>query len=283
MIDLMITGVNGQLGSALVRAAGKRGLVVAGNDIDTLDIADRAAVGQEIHRLRPRTVVNCAAYTAVDDCETDEAAALRINGDAVGHLADACNSAEARLIHISTDYVFPGTANRPYRESDATGPTSAYGRTKLEGERLARTCRRHLIVRTAWLYGHGGGNFVETIRGQIRKGNRALRVVADQLGSPTFCDDLAVALIDLDSLDASGVVHAVNSGAVSWHGFATEIVRLLDADAEVTAVTTDEFPRPARRPAYSVLDTSRLTSLLGREMPPWQDGLSRYLDGRCAP
>jgi dTDP-4-dehydrorhamnose reductase len=227
--------------------------------------------------VRPTVLINCAAYTAVDDCEADEANAMAVNGTAVGHLAEACNDVEARLIHISTDYVFAGDADRPYREDDPVSPTSAYGRTKVEGERLASLAARHLTVRTAWLYGHDGGNFVEAIRRQVVSGATSLRVVADQVGSPTYCDDLAAALLDLVTSDATGVVHGTNSGITSWHGFAEEIVRLMGADIPVERVTTSEFPRPAPRPAYSVLDGARLESLIGRAMPSWQDALARYL------
>jgi dTDP-4-dehydrorhamnose reductase len=187
----------------------------------------------------------------------------------------------ALLIQLSTDYVFAGDGSRPYTETDPVAPASAYGRSKLEGERLARTAHRHLIVRTAWLYGHGGANFVEAIRRQIEGGATALRVVADQVGSPTFCDDLAEALLDLVDADARGVVHAVNSGSTSWHGFAVEIARRLGAEVVVRAVTTADYPRPARRPANSVLDTSRLAAAIGRHLPVWQDALARYLGVRC--
>ena len=235
-----------------------------------------------VRRLAPRYLVNCAAYTAVDDCETDEGSATAVNGTAVGHLAAACNAAGAVLVQLSTDYVFDGTGSRPYRESDPVAPTSAYGRSKLTGEHLAATADRHLIVRTAWLYGHGGRNFVEAIRRQIDGGATSLRVVADQVGSPTFCDDLASALLDLIGIGADGIVHAVNSGSTTWHGFADEIVRLLGADVAIEAVTTADYPRPAPRPAFSVLDTERLTTLIGRRLPPWQDALARYLEGACA-
>jgi dTDP-4-dehydrorhamnose reductase len=224
-------------------------------------------------------VVNCAAYTAVDDCEAQPELAMRVNGTAVGHLAAACDRAGARLVQVSTDYVFAGDGERPYREDDPVAPRSAYGRSKLRGEELAARAQQHLIVRTAWLYGHGGRHFVNAIRHQIDDGVRALRVVADQHGSPTFCDDLAEAIVDLVEVGATGVVHAVNAGGTSWHGFAEEIVRLVGAEVEVLPVTTSEYPRPAPRPAYSVLDTSRLERLLQRKMPPWQDGLRRYLDG----
>ncbi|HOC41390.1 MAG TPA: dTDP-4-dehydrorhamnose reductase [Thermoanaerobaculales bacterium] len=283
MIDLLITGVHGQLGRALEGLARRRGLSVEGHDLDTLDIRDNGAVAQLIGRLRPRVLVNCAAFTAVDACETDEATATAINGTAVGHLAAACNVAGALLVHLSTDYVFAGDGTRPYTETDPVAPASAYGRSKLAGERLARSADRHLIVRTAWLYGRGGANFVEAIRRQIDGGAASLRVVADQVGSPTFCDDLAGALLELIDAEARGVVHAANSGSTSWHGFAVEIVRRLGAEVEVHAVTTADFPRPARRPAYSVLDTSLMAAAIGHHLPPWQDALARYLEGPCAP
>ncbi len=277
MAHLLVTGVHGQLGRALERIALARGFRVSGHDLDTLDIRDPEAVSAEVDRLRPDVVVNCAAYTAVDDCETDEESALAVNGTAVGHLASACNDVDARLVQISTDYVFAGDGRRPYREGDPVAPAAAYGRTKLEGERMARLAGRHLIVRTAWLYGHGGGNFVEAIRRQIDGGATSLRVVGDQVGSPTYCDDLAAALVDLATCEASGVVHGTNGGAASWHDFAVEIARLLGSEITVHPVTTWEFPRPAPRPAYSVLDGSRMETLIGRAMPSWQDALARYL------
>jgi dTDP-4-dehydrorhamnose reductase len=260
----------------------ERGVDAAGCDGDTLDIRDPVAVAELVCRLAPRSVVNCAAFTAVDDCEADEHTATTVNGTAVGHLANACNATGAVLVQLSTDYVFDGTGSRPYTEDDPVAPASAYGRSKLTGERLAGTAARHLIVRTAWLYGHEGRNFVEAIRRQIVGGATSLRVVADQVGSPTFCDDLAGAVLDLIDADARGIVHAVNAGTTSWHGFAEEIVRLLGADIAIEAVTTADYPRPARRPAFSVLDTTRLAGLIGRRLPPWQDALARYLGGPCA-
>ena len=169
-----------------------------------------------------------------------------------------------------------------YREDDPVAPKSAYGRTKLRGEELAVDARYHLVVRTAWLYGRGGRNFVEAIRGQIVGGAESLKVVADQRGSPTYCDDLAEAVLDLMKADINGVVHAVNTGETTWHGFAVAVSRLLGLDVEVLQVKTGEFPRPASRPAYSVLDTSRLSGVLGRSMPPWEDALARYLEASCA-
>jgi dTDP-4-dehydrorhamnose reductase len=278
---ILVTGSYGQLGRAMTAEIEKKGIPALGRDLDTLDITNRDAVLEWIRSNSPRAVINCAAFTAVDDCETREDEALAANATAVGHLASACNETEACLIQISTDYVFDGHGTRPYREDDPVAPAGAYGRTKLRGEELAGTAKNHLIVRTAWLYGHGGRHFVGAIENQINSGNRQLRVVADQVGSPTLADDVASAVLDLVSAEATGTVHAVNTGSTSWHGFATEIARLRGAEVEVTPVTTDEFPRPAPRPPYSVLDTSRLKSLIGRSMPSWQDALARYLEVPC--
>lgn len=282
MTDLAITGNRGQLGRSLERAAAARGLATVGADIDTLDITDADAVAAWVSEHRPRAVVNCAAYTAVDACETHEAEALAVNATAVGHLAAACREHDALLVHVSTDYVFAGSATTPYREDDPVAPRTAYGRTKLEGERRAAEAPRHLIVRTAWLYGHGGRNFIEAIRRQVDGGAESLRVVADQRGCPTLSDDLAAAILDLIAAGATGTVHAVNAGETTWHGLASEIVRRLDAAIPVLPVTTAEYPLPAPRPAYSVLDTSRLERLIGRPMPRWEDALGRYLEGPCA-
>lgn len=278
---ILVTGSSGQLGRAVLGAAAGRGLRVDGRDLDTLDITDSSAVADWVASNRPTAVVNCAAFTAVDDCETREAEARAVNAAAVGILAQACDATGTALIQVSTDYVFDGAGDRPYRENDSVAPSSAYGRTKLLGERAAARAADHLIVRTAWLYGHGGRHFVAAIRGQIDRGANPLRVVADQHGSPTFCTDLASAILDLHAVGARGVVHAVNRGGTTWHGFATEIVRQLGADVGVEPVTTEDFPRPAPRPAYSVLDTSRLERLIGRPMPTWQDALARYLEDAC--
>jgi len=279
---LFVTGAHGQLGRAILVEAKRRGLPASGRDVDTLDITDETAVRRWIVDGQPAAVVNCAAFTAVDDCEANEIEAVAVNATAVGHLAHACNTVGATLVQISTDYVFDGAGSRPYREDDPVAPAGAYGRTKLEGERAARNAAEVLILRTAWLYGRGGEHFVSAIRRQIDNGNPRLRVVADQHGCPTFCDDLAAACLDLVDRQARGLVHAVNHGATTWHGFAVEIARRLGSEVEIEPVTTEAFPRPAPRPAYSVLDISRLETFLGRTMPTWQDALARYLEDPCA-
>ena len=282
MTEILITGNHGQLGRAIQRLAAARGLSASGSDIDTLDITNAAQVEEWVGAHNPRTLINCAAFTAVDDCEEHEALAEAINGTAVGHLAAACRRYGSRLIHVSTDYVFDGTSSQPYRESDEVEPSSAYGRTKLIGEEMAAQAPGHLIVRTAWLYGLGGKNFVEAIRRQINGGAEELRVVADQRGCPTFCDDLATAMLDLAESDAEGIVHVVNSGETTWHGFACEVARVLGSSIPILPVGTEAYPRPAPRPAYSVLDTARLQKILGQLMPTWQDALARYMANSCA-
>jgi len=273
---LLVTGSRGQLGRALERLAPRFGHGFVGVDLPELDITDAAALRAAVDDAGPDAIVNCAAFTAVDAAEGDETQALAVNGTAVATLAEAADRCGAVLLQISTDYVFDGTARGPIREDQPTNPQSAYGRSKLAGEVAAALARRHLIVRTAWLYGEGA-NFVGAIRRQLDGGSRTLLVVADQIGCPTYAEDLADGLLRLLAAGAAGVVHAVNSGSTTWCGFAREIVRLLGAEAEVVPVTTGEMPRPARRPAYSVLDTSRLQALLGTPLPPWQDALGRHL------
>lgn len=281
MTDLLVTGSRGQLGRALLKAARERRIEVVGHDVDTLDITDAAAVRAMVDGLRPRALINCAALTAVDACEERAEEAMALNGEAVGNLAAACDASGVLLVQLSTDYVFPGTAGRPYREDDPTGPAGVYGRSKLVGEQRAATAGEHLIVRTAWLFGPGY-NFVEAIRRQLAAGVQELRVVADQTGCPTNACDLAEAILDLIDVGARGIVHAVNRGSTTWHGFAVEIVRRLGTKTPVVPISTAEAGRPAPRPAWSVLDTSRLESLIGHPMRSWQDALASYLEGECA-
>jgi dTDP-4-dehydrorhamnose reductase len=276
MMRLLVTGARGQLGLALAAMCQGRDVEFRGIDLPEYDITDAAVVAAAVHRFSPQVIVNCAAFTAVDAAEEREAEARRVNAEAVGFLAQAADAAGSLLVQISTDYVFDGSQQRPYREDDPCRPLQVYGRTKLEGEQAARRAARHLIVRTAWLYGEGH-NFVRTIRRQLEAGSRTLTVVADQFGCPTYAGDLADAILRLVRLEAEGVVHVVNDGYTSWHGLACEIVRLVGSTAEVVPVETAAVPRPARRPSWSVLDTTRLSSILGAPMPPWRDALARYL------
>lgn len=272
----LITGVNGQLGRALAQRALTAGHEIVGVDLPEFDIVDPDVVSSTVADVGPDVIFNCAAFTAVDRAEEAEDEALAVNGTAVEHLAATADSAGATLVQVSTDYVFDGRSSRPMSEDDPVAPLSAYGRTKLAGELAARCANRHLIVRTAWLYGEGS-NFVSAIRRQIDAGKRELRVVDDQRGSPTWAVDLADALLGLVAVSAEGVVHVVNSGSTTWCGFAEEIVRLLGARVAVIPIPTSEFPRPARRPAFSVLATERFAGLVGTAMPSWQDALRRFL------
>jgi len=281
--DLLLIGCHGQLGRAVSRCAEQQQLSCHGYDIDTLDITDRNAVLRCVSQERPLTLVNCAAFTAVDRCEEEQELAMTVNGSAVGYLAEACNDVGAKLVHISSDYVFSGNGERPYREDDPTGPASVYGRSKLRGERAAAKAMDHLILRTAWLCGVGGRNFVEAIRSQIEQGKPELRVVDDQRGSPTFCDDLAEMILGLIARYTTGVLHAVNHGDTTWCGFATEIARQLKATVDIIPISSRELDLPAPRPAYSVLDTSRLAKALGSRPQSWQAALTRYLSRSCEP
>jgi dTDP-4-dehydrorhamnose reductase len=274
----LVTGSNGQLGRALARVVSRQGHEFIGVDLPEVDITDAGAVERLTQSVRPTAIINCAAFTAVDRAETEEPAALAVNGTAVGHLAEAANRIGAVLVQVSTDYVFDGTSRRPWREDDPTNPVSAYGRTKLAGEQATVAAREHLIARTAWLYGEGH-NFVEAIRKQLLGGNRSLKVVDDQHGCPTLALDLADALLRLLDRGGRGTFHVVNDGVTTWWGFAREIVEQLGYDAQVLPITTAEAGRPALRPAYSVLDTGRLSGLLGAGLPRWQDALRRYLAG----
>jgi dTDP-4-dehydrorhamnose reductase len=275
----LVFGGGGIVGGAMVAEASRRGWPVRGLGHAEVDIADSAAVAGAIARERAELVVNCAAFTQVDRCESEPELAFAVNGAAVGPLAAAAARAGARFVHLSTDYVFDGEATEPYREEHATGPRSVYGASKLEGERLALAVPGSLVVRTSWIFGQGGANFVDAIAGRIRSGDRRLRVVADQTGAPTWAPFLASALADLGEWGASGIVHYQNRPSITWHGVALEIARRLvpDGAVEVEPITTAEMPRPARRPAYSVLAVERFEALAGRRVEGWSAGLDRHL------
>lgn len=246
-------------------------------DPSTVEITDAQAVRAFVHEHQPRLVVNCAAYTDVDGCTRNPDLAMAVNGDGPGYLAAACAEVGAKLMHVSTDFVFDGRATQPYREDDPVNPVSAYGESKLAGE---RNVLRHLpdacIVRTAWLYGLHGKNFVATM---LRLGGERdeLRVVHDQVGSPTYTVDLADAMIRLVRAQASGIVHVVGTGQCSWCELARSALELAGIDTPVHAITAAEFNSPTERPAYSVLSTERYTELTGHTLRPWYDALAEYV------
>jgi len=277
----LVTGAAGMLGSDVTFALQERGEEVIALPRSELDLSDRAGLQETIERIRPDIIVNCAAYTRVDDAETDEAVATAVNGTAVMALAEAANRGGALLTQVSTDFVFDGGSRHPYEVDDTPAPLSAYGRSKLLGEQAASTARKSLIVRAAWLFGVRGPNFVEAIRNQVRKGTNPLRVVDDQRGRPTYTPHLAAAIIELSLLahqaaEAQGIVHYADRDECSWFDFAREIVTLSGSATMVKPVSTAEFVRPAPRPAYSVLSTRRYEELTGSQPQSWRDGLREY-------
>jgi dTDP-4-dehydrorhamnose reductase len=276
-VRCLVLGGTGMLGGAVVAAARARGWAALGLARTQADLADRDGLLGWAGRFRPDVVVNCAAYTKVDAAETDRERAFAVNGEGVAHAAALAEKAGARLVYVSTDYVFDGTAKEPYREDAPTAPLSVYGQSKLEGERRALAYERSVVVRTSWLFGPGGPNFVSAMVGLIAAGRLPLRVVADQQGCPTSTASLARALLDLAAWEAAGIVHFQNREPVSWYAFAVEIARLWSGAVEVVPVTTAEFPRPAPRPAYSVLDVGRFEHLAGRRVEPWEEGLVETL------
>ena len=266
------------LGTDLRNELTERDEAVAALSRSDLDVTDSRLVSAAVREHAPDVIVNCAAYTKVDLAETEEAAANAINGSAVELLAHAANEAGARLIQVSTDFVFDGSKREPYEVTDPTNPLSAYGRSKLLGEIAATHAEKHLVVRTSWLFGTHGPNFVEAIRNQIRKGTSPLRVVSDQRGRPTYTPHLARALVRLGMQEAQGVVHYADADECSWFDFACAIAD--GSGTEVVPVSTEEFPRPAKRPAYSVLSTERYERLTGVSPDSWREGLREYLSLR---
>jgi dTDP-4-dehydrorhamnose reductase len=275
-VKLLVTGASGMLGHDVVRAAELTDREVVALERADLDVMDAAAVRRAVERARPDAVVNCAAWTDVDGAETAEDEALALNAEAAGHVAAAAAAVDAAVVYPSTDYVFDGTLDRPYVESDPTNPLSAYGRTKLAGERAtAAANERHLVVRTSWLFGVGGRNFVETMLSLAPGGE--VRVVTDQVGSPTYTAQLAHALLRLAATDAHGVHHAAATGRCSWLEFAEAIFAGAGVTCDVRPTTSAGFARPAPRPAWSVLASERDD---GVTLPHWQAGLDGYLAER---
>lgn len=280
---VLVTGASGMLGSDLAPALAAAGHEVLARPKSDLDVTDAKAVLRAARELSPDVIVNCAAFTKVDDCETDPRAFL-VNGDAVGHLAEACGRFGAQLVQVSTDFVFDGEKGAPYVEDDAVHPLSAYGRSKRAGEEAALRLPGSLVVRASWLFGRSGWNFVEAILKQVEGGRKKLAVVVDQVGRPTATTDLSEAIAALLEAGASGVYHFANRGEVSWNEFAREILwRTGRRDVEVEPTTSETLARPARRPPYSVLDTGKYERLTGRPIRSFRDPLAEYLARRARP
>ena len=242
------------------------------------DITDAAALARELGRAAPDVVINATAYTAVDRAETEREVAERVNGTAVGQLGVLCAERGTRVIHFSTDYVFPGDASRPYREDDAVAPLNAYGASKLLGETLlARSGARYCVVRTQWLFGRNGRSFPRTMWERARAG-QPTRVVADQQGRPTYTVDLARATWAVVAAGNTGILHAANRGATTWFGLAQRVFDRAGAGELLSPCATADYPTPAKRPEFSVLDTARLDAIPGGVMPAWEDAVDRFLD-----
>jgi dTDP-4-dehydrorhamnose reductase len=286
-MKLLVLGAAGQIGHELCRRVWPADYQVAGFDRGEVDITRPGSIAEAMRRERPGIVVNAAAYTAVDRAETEPELAWAVNASGPGHLAAACKTAAVPLIHISTDYVFDGSKEGPYREDDPVKPLGIYGRSKEAGDRAVQEAlTEHVILRTAWVYSAHGHNFVRTML-RLAAERPVLRVVADQIGSPTSAADVAAAIAAiLQRLAAGdehwGTYHFAGGGAVTWHGFAEAIFELAvpwrGPPPQVEAITTAEYPTPARRPANSVLDCSRIAETFGIEPRPWREALAEVIE-----
>jgi dTDP-4-dehydrorhamnose reductase len=285
-IKILVTGAMGQLGGEFRAWAGNPSYQFLFTDLPDLDLVDKEAVNAFIALQKPDFCINCAAYTAVDKAEIDQTAAYRINVTAVEHVASACRDYGICLLHISTDFVFPGNIPRPLTEDDPTGPLNYYGITKLEGEKIAlKTCPDTIIVRTSWLYSGGGRNFVNTML-RLAGEREIIDVVSDQVGSPTYAGDLASALVRIITVihsagrrknELTGVYHFSNEGAASWYDFAKAVYDIRKSNIRVNPVLTRDYPTPARRPYYSVLDKSKIKKTFEIEIPYWRQSLVKCL------
>ncbi|MFC3440457.1 dTDP-4-dehydrorhamnose reductase [Sphingobium rhizovicinum] len=280
----LITGCNGQLGRSL-QATVPDGVTLVCVGSAELDLSQPDLIKPFVESVAPDIIINAAAYTAVDKAETDSDRAMAVNGTAVGALADAARSIGARFVHVSTDFVFDGGAGTPYAPDAPTSPLGVYGSTKLAGEQLAGT--DSLIVRTAWVYAPVGGNFVHTML-RLMKERPEIRVVADQIGTPSYAPALASAIWKLVDVGATGIYHYTDSGAASWYDFAVAIYEegraagLLDKDVTILPIATADYPTPARRPSYSVLDKGKTFAALGGPAPHWRTQLRQMIAGMQA-
>jgi dTDP-4-dehydrorhamnose reductase len=291
-MKVLITGANGQLGSQIINIIKKgkselgeipneiKNAEIIATDSDNLDITSLDSLNEYFMQNTVDVVVNCAAYTNVDKCETDEDAAFKVNSIGPRNLAIVCEKNGVKLIHVSTDYVFSGEGNKPVKEYDLPQPVSVYGKTKFLGEEyIKQFCSKYFIVRTAWLYGYNGNNFVYTM---MKLGNEKdkLTVVNDQRGNPTNAEDLAHHILKLALSEEYGIYHCTGEGECSWYDFATKIMEYAGINCKVEPCTSEEFKRPAKRPAYSSLDNMMLRATVGNEMRNWEDALKVFMKNR---
>lgn len=277
MKKVIVTGANGQLGRAInLRYAGSQEYELVNTDVEELDITSIDKVMEFVRGVKPYAIINCAAYTAVDACEQEEDLAFRINAVGPRNLSIAATETGAKMMHVSTDYVFDGNGTRPYRETDPTGPQGAYGRTKLAGENFVKEFgSRHYIIRTAWLYGDGR-NFVKTML-RLSETHDKIRVVMDQVGSPTSAGELAKAIAYLLPTENYGLFHGTCEGDCSWAQFTEEIFRLAGKNTVVEAITSEEYGAAAKRPAYSILENYMFKMTTDFMFADWHDAIAEYM------
>ena len=288
---ILVSGKNGQLGKELQKLAiSNQNFQFVFFDRDELNIADEQSLKNTFEKFSPSYFINCAAYTAVDKAETERELAYKINAEAVGNIARQCTQFNTKLIHISTDYVFDGKANQPYKEDDATNPVNYYGYTKLSGEELAiKNNSDTIIIRTSWVYSEYGNNFVKTML-RLMNERKEINVVNDQLGSPTYAKDLAEAIVEIVNSEqlavnsspltghrSNNIYHFSNDGIISWYDFAVAIKEIKQLDCIINPIPTSSYPTPAKRPAYSGLDKTKIVSTFNIELKNWKESLQQCL------
>lgn len=276
-MKILVTGVGGQLGYDVCKVLEARKVEHQGVDLKDFDITDRAAAHDYIVNYAPDAVIHCSAWTAVDKAEDNLELVRKVNAEGPRNIAEACREIGAKMLYISTDYVFPGDGERFYEPEDPTGPLGAYGQTKLDGERAVQSLlERYFIVRISWVFGKNGNNFIKTML-KLAETHDEINVVCDQIGSPTYTADLAPLLCDMIVTEKYGVYHATNEGVCSWAEFAQEIFRLAGKRTKVNAIPTSEYPTRAVRPLNSRMSKDKLEKMGFSRLPTWQDALNRYL------
>ncbi len=276
-MKVLVTGVKGQLGYDICRILSDRGIEHRGADIEDFDITDRGAVTDYITAYHPDAIIHCAAFTAVDKAEDVPELCEKINVQGTQNIADVAATIGAKMMYISTDYVFPGTGDTAYDPEDPTGPLSVYGKTKLQGELAVKDAlKEHFIVRISWVFGINGGNFVRTML-RLAETKTDLNVVCDQIGSPTYTYDLSILLCDMIVSEAYGTYHATNEGTCSWAEFAAEIMRLGGKSTVIHPIPSSEYPTRAHRPLNSRMSKDKLVEAGFSRLPHWKDALERYI------
>ena len=279
-MKVLVTGITGQLGFDVMNELNRRNIEAVGAARKDFDLTDEAAIERFIKAHKPDAVIHCAAYTAVDKAEDEPELAMQVNGKATEVIATACKDIGAKMIYISTDYVFPGTGDVPYEVDDPKAPSNAYGRSKLAGEEaVLKLLDKYFIVRISWVFGVNGKNFVKTML-RLSETKDRLTVVNDQIGSPTYTADLAPLLVDMVQTDKYGIYHATNEGFCSWAEFAAEIFRQAGAKTEVVPIASSEYPTKAVRPLNSRLSKQTLDKAGFKRLPSWQDAVTRYLNAK---